>query len=351
MTDGVSDGLVGGAAGVVGMDEGLIVLRVDGSIRAFDPVAERLLGLAPGGLRVGARLSESVGASVERRFLALLPAGGNAGELFTARLGSPQSGDAIEMFATVVAGELEVEQMILVRLRRTAGDGRPAGRELAARLSRELRDPVAAIRGCSQTLLSGALDEAERARRFVEMMDHHADQLEEMADDLGAWAQILPEWVRDHSRPVDVVPALGGAARHHSAAILRKGVSVRAVPPSANVVVAAVPELFERSLNGVVGEVVRASTRGEEVTCAAAPMADPGDRGTALAEIEITRGRRAAASTCRPAVNEVEGRVSLRLETIDEMVRVHGGWLSAERSAGRLDGVRLYWPVWSADPT
>jgi two-component system phosphate regulon sensor histidine kinase PhoR len=243
--------------------------------------------------------------------------------------------------ATRLSDAVSPLQCVLVRLRSSPSLTPGVGRSLAARLSRELRAPVTAIRGCSQTLLGGALDETERARRFVEMVGHNVEQLESIAEDLCAFAQIEPTWILENRRAVDVRPVLGSAARSHAHSVLRRGVAVRANPVADRVVVAAVPQLFERSLQGVVGELVRVARRGEEVTCAATR---PESRS--IAEIAIRREPGRVVPRAERGSDLAEDSDSLRMETVREVVHCHGGWLKACGSEGRLDSVTMFWPLW-----
>ena len=57
-------------------------------------------------------------------------------------------------------------------------------RDFVANVSHELRTPLAAIRGYTETLLGGALDDAERARRFLGIIERHTDRLGRLVDDL-----------------------------------------------------------------------------------------------------------------------------------------------------------------------
>jgi two-component system phosphate regulon sensor histidine kinase PhoR len=57
-------------------------------------------------------------------------------------------------------------------------------RDFVANVSHELRTPLAAIRGSVETLLDGALDSPEDARRFTEMIARHVVRLQRIVQDL-----------------------------------------------------------------------------------------------------------------------------------------------------------------------
>src|SRR2546428_6464498 len=56
--------------------------------------------------------------------------------------------------------------------------------EFVANVSHELRTPLTAIQGYLETLLGGALDEPEHARRFLEIAFRHTERLGRLLNDL-----------------------------------------------------------------------------------------------------------------------------------------------------------------------
>ena len=56
--------------------------------------------------------------------------------------------------------------------------------EFVANVSHELRTPLTAIHGYLETLLDGALEEPENARKFLEIVFRHTERLGRLTDDL-----------------------------------------------------------------------------------------------------------------------------------------------------------------------
>ncbi len=57
-------------------------------------------------------------------------------------------------------------------------------REFVANVSHELKTPLTSIRGYSETLLSGALDDKQAARPFIEKIEKNALQLQNLVEDI-----------------------------------------------------------------------------------------------------------------------------------------------------------------------
>jgi len=85
-------------------------------------------------------------------------------------LGNPQSRD---MGAVVVFSDItEVRRLERIR------------REFVANVSHELRTPITSLKGFVETLLDGAVDEPDTARRFLSIISRHTDRLEAIIEDL-----------------------------------------------------------------------------------------------------------------------------------------------------------------------
>src|SRR3954447_2307789 len=94
-------------------------------------------------------------------------------------------------------------------------------KDFVADVSHELRTPLAAIRGYAETLLDGALEDAQNNRRFVEIILSHAIRLNNIASDLLVLSELdvnsggpaLPERVSLHEVVNSAINTVQGAAR------------------------------------------------------------------------------------------------------------------------------------------
>src|SRR5260370_21941233 len=75
--------------------------------------------------------------------------------------------------------------------------------EFVANVSHELRTPLTAIQGYLETLLAGALEERQHARRFLEIAFHHTERLGPPPHHLTDLSHLQP---RDASLPLGAPP-------------------------------------------------------------------------------------------------------------------------------------------------
>jgi two-component system phosphate regulon sensor histidine kinase PhoR len=57
-------------------------------------------------------------------------------------------------------------------------------KDFVANVSHEIKTPITAIKGFTETLLDGALDDRENAQKFLETIKHHSERLNSLVSDL-----------------------------------------------------------------------------------------------------------------------------------------------------------------------
>src|SRR5262249_10223333 len=63
-------------------------------------------------------------------------------------------------------------------------------KDFVANVSHELKTPLTCIRGYAETLISGALEDPQASRRFVEKIETNAGQLQNLVEDILKLSQI-----------------------------------------------------------------------------------------------------------------------------------------------------------------
>jgi len=126
-----------------------------------------------------------------------LPAEGRAFEVQAAPLGMPGGRGALAILHDIT----DLERLERVR------------KDFVANVSHELRTPLTAIRGYTETLLEGALEDRENNRKFLEIIKTHAVRLNNIASDLLALSELESGKATPEQAQVSVRAALDAALR------------------------------------------------------------------------------------------------------------------------------------------
>ena len=221
--------------------------------------------------------------------------------------------------------------------------------EFVANVSHELRTPLTAIQGYLETLLSGALEEPENARRFLEIVLRHSERLGRLLNDLTDLSNIelgkvtlRKESVRLGELVASVVAIIGPRAA-------RSRVAVTADTPADLPAVMADRDRVVQVLINLVDNAVKYTPEGGAVTV----TARAGDGAVELAVTDTGIGIPAADL---PRITERFYRVDkarsrdlggtgLGLAIVKHLVMAHGGELSIESPQQQGTTVRFTLPI------
>jgi two-component system, OmpR family, phosphate regulon sensor histidine kinase PhoR len=212
--------------------------------------------------------------------------------------------------------------------------------DFVANVSHEFKTPLTAIQGFAETLLAGALDDAQNNRRFLGIIRDHAARLARLTDDLLKLARIEAGKLEVEFRPVDVTEQIERCLETTSLKAGRKDIALETRIPSALPLVRGDAGLLREVLQNLLDNAVQYSSPGGhiEVQVVAAPkeavitVADTGI-GIPLADQEriFERFYRVDAARSREA-----GGTGLGLSIAKHIVEAHGGrlWVESEVGAG-----------------
>lgn len=99
-------------------------------------------------------------------------------------------------------------------------------KDFVANVSHELRTPLTAIQGFAETLLTGALEDKDNNRRFVEIISSHAARLARLSIDLLRLSQIEAGKMNADFQAVDLKSLLEGGVEAAQTAAASKGITV-----------------------------------------------------------------------------------------------------------------------------
>jgi len=184
-----------------GMVEGVLLLDGDGRILIANQAFGRIFGAAEpvaGRRPLEAARVPSLQDAVEAALASLEPVAreitlaGDPGRIIRASLAALREGGGTVGAVAVFHDVTELKMLEQVR------------REFVANVSHELRTPLTAIKGYTETLLGGGLDDRERAAQFVEVIARHAERLRALIEDLLDLAAVEQREARLSIAPVMV---------------------------------------------------------------------------------------------------------------------------------------------------
>lgn len=107
-------------------------------------------------------------------------------------------------------------------------------RDFVANVSHELRTPITSIKGFSETLLGGALEDDDNARRFVGIIARQADRLTAIIEDLLSLARIerVEERGDLHAEAAEILPLLERCAQNVASRAAERGVRIDVTAPA-----------------------------------------------------------------------------------------------------------------------
>ncbi len=352
-----------------GMVEGVLVIDANGIVLLSNRGAEELLQLPPGGDYTGRPLIELTRHPDLHELVRWAVSEGGLERDSTLEVGLGGTGSyVLQVTATPVdAGPDAGRAFILVfhditQLKRLEN----MRRDFVANVSHEVRTPLAAIAGYTETLIGGAVDDPERARHFLGIIERHAERLGRLVNDLLTLSDLelgRTELRRTAVSASNVVQAalevLHGRAEQSGVTLAEE------IDPDMPLLDADQDRLEQAVLN-LVDNSIKYTPRGGRVTVRA--------RALAAEEVPEVLRRDDRASFCEVLVEDTGvgipaediprlterfyrvdkarsrqlGGTGLGLAIVKHIIQAHGGALQIQSELHRGTTVRLVLPAHEA---
>jgi two-component system phosphate regulon sensor histidine kinase PhoR len=223
--------------------------------------------------------------------------------------------------------------------------------EFVANVSHELRTPLTAIHGYIETLLDGALQEPEHARRFLEIAHRHTERLGRLIDDLTDLSNIELGKVALQVAPVSVTEVVESILAMMRPRAEQGEVALATELPAALSVQADRDRLAQILIN-LVDNAVKYTPAGGRVTVRAAGPIDGMveiaviDTGVGIPPSDLPRITERFYRVDRARSRELGG-TGLGLAIVKHLVTAHGGQLRIESQPDHGTTVRITLPAGS----
>ena len=211
--------------------------------------------------------------------------------------------------------------------------------DFVANVSHELRTPLASIRGYAETLLEGALDDAQNRRRFVEIIDAHATRLNNIASDLLALSELESGAPAEPVR-IPLADSIHAALRTVEREAHLRGVKLMEEPQEDDVVILGNKAKFEQALINLLDNAIKFNRSGGSVTVASQTSDDGvrvsiSDTGIGIPSQDLPRIFERFYRVDKARSRE-SGGTGLGLAIVKHIVLAHGGrvWCESELGNG-----------------
>ncbi len=228
-------------------------------------------------------------------------------------------------------------------------------RDFVANVSHELRTPLTAIRGYAETLLHGAVDDRDNARKFLAVIERNAERLTRLIDDLLTLSDLELGRAALRRTAVDL-PGIVAAAVELVAEKARRG-DVQLAHDRDPAGVPTVPgdgDRIEQVLVNLIDNAIKYTRPGGQVhvrTAAVGPAGNPdavevlvADTGIGIPAHEIPRLTERFYRVDKARSRELGG-TGLGLAIVKHIVQAHGGTLHIESDVGKGTTVRVRFPT------
>lgn len=320
-----------------GMAEGVLALAADGTVRRVNPAARAIFSLGAGGAGMPPQ-------AVARRpaFLALVQRALGGGPVAATEL----QHDGRHLLATaqpLAAGGAVLVFLDVSELRRLED----ARRDFVANASHELKTPLTAIRGYSETLLDEDLPPPLR-RRFTETVRANADRLQRIVDDLLDLSRIESGGWRAEPETIPLLPIVREGWAPFAEAAGEAAVDFGTRLEDDGLAVFADPSALRQILSNLYSNAVRYAGRGGRVEVRARRTAsgvavEVADTGQGIPAVHLPRiferFYRVDSGRAR-----ADGGTGLGLAIVRHLVERHGGRAEVESELGLGTTIRFTLP-------
>jgi two-component system, OmpR family, phosphate regulon sensor histidine kinase PhoR len=224
-----------------------------------------------------------------------------------------------------------------------------ARRDFVANVSHEFRTPLTAIRGFSETLLEGALEDAGNRRRFIEIIHDHALRLTRLTNDLLRLAQIEAGQLQLELRPVTIANIVEPCIETTRVNATQKGLTVEVQSSPDMPAVLGDMQSLQGVLQELLDNAIRYSSPGGEIKIKTALKGSEieisvSDTGIGIPKADQARIFERFYRT-DPARSRESGGTGLGLAIAKHLIEAHGGRIQVESEVGKGSTFSILLPV------
>lgn len=212
-------------------------------------------------------------------------------------------------------------------------------KDFVANVSHELRTPLASIKGYSETLLDGGMDDKETLREFLRIIDRHATRMARLIDDLLILSRLESHQMAIVASPMDLRELLVSTAKGFEKQARDKGIELASKIPDNLPKVLGDRDRLEQVLVNLLDNAIKYTHSGGSVFISArnsdgAVRVDIKDTGIGIPADDIPRIFERFYRVDKARSRELGG-TGLGLAIVKHIIQGHNGRLHVESMPGK----------------
>ncbi len=309
------------------MREGLIVIAENRSILLMNPAAEGILGVSAG--RAAGRSLVETARNTDLVALVADAFARDAGLSRQIRFFNPGDCQLLVNIVPYRIGSGERQAVLVLHDVTEIHRLENLRREFVANVSHELKTPLTSLQGFIETLLAGAWQKPEHAKRFLGMMDEDAKRLSRLIHDLLDLSRIESGGGPARREPADLGALAARALAGLETSITQKNLRIENGLPPGVFETTGDPGQLEQVFVNLLENAVKFTPEGGRVRLSAQRVAggvrvEVSDSGSGIPEASLDRVFERFYRV-DPARSREMGGTGLGLSIVKHIVEQHGG--------------------------
>jgi len=218
-------------------------------------------------------------------------------------------------------------------------------KDFVANVSHEIKTPVTAIKGFTETLLDGALYDKEHAEKFLQIIKSHSERLNRLVDDLLTLSSVELGVIKMRKTEVNLSEIFDYVIETVTVQAAEKDISLRKSIFTEGQIISADKDRLEQILLNLADNAVKFTEKGK-IEIGAAQEAGRSfifarDTGIGIPRKHLSRiGER--FFRVDPSRSRELGGTGLGLAIVKHLVKAHGWEMKIESEEGKGTVVKIY---------
>jgi two-component system phosphate regulon sensor histidine kinase PhoR len=209
--------------------------------------------------------------------------------------------------------------------------------DFVANVSHELKTPLTSIKGFVETLLEGALDDKENNRHFLEIIQNHAERLDNLVNDLLSLSRLESKEITLKKVSLNLKSEVDSVISGFKSQIKKKGIEVKN-ELSTGVILTADRDRLEQVITNLLDNAIKFNKEkgsvkiyGEDAGGKIRVTVE--DSGAGIPAKDIPRIFERFYRVDKARSRELDG-TGLGLSIVKHIIELHGGTVGVESTEG-----------------